>query len=48
MLSSDNIRAYELDMVHLPERPHHSAVIDARDENSEEVSQKSGLFLQVE
>ena len=48
MLNSNEIRADEGNVVHLPECPHHSTVINARNENGEEVSQKSGLFLKVE
>lgn len=48
MLNSDEIRADKGNVVHLPECPHHSAVINARNENGEEISQKCGLFLEVE
>lgn len=48
MLDSDEVRADKGDVVHLPECPHHSAVVNARNQNGEEVSQKCGLFLEVE
>lgn len=48
MLDSNQIRPYQGDMIDLLEHPDHSAVIDARDEGSEEIGQQCGLLLQIE
>ena len=48
MLHSDQVGANEWNVVNLAEHLHHTAVIDARDEDGQEVCQKSRLFLQVE
>ena len=48
VLHSDEVRANEWNVVDLAEHLHHTAVVDARDEDGQEVCQESRLLLQVE
>ena len=48
MLYSNKIRADERDVVDLAERADDSAVVDAGDEDGEEVGEERGLFLEIE
>ena len=48
MLDSDEVRADERGVLYLVEHTNNPGVINARNENGEEISQKCGLFLEVE
>ena len=48
MLNGDEIRPDEWYVVNLPEHLHNARVVDARDEDGEQVSEKRWLLLQVE
>ena len=48
MLHGDQVRANERDVVHLPEHTDNAGVVDAGNENGEEVGKEGGLFLEVE
>ena len=47
-MHGDQVRANERDVVHLPEHTDNAGVVDAGNENGEEVGEEGGLFLEVE
>ena len=48
VLHGDQVGADQWDVVDLAEHLHHTAVVDARDEDGQKVCQESRLLLQVE
>ena len=47
MLDSDKVRSDERYVVHLAKHAHNTAVVNARNQNGEEVIEESGVFLKI-
>jgi hypothetical protein len=48
MLNGDKVRSNEGYVVHLAEHAHNTAVVNARNQNGEEVIKEGRVFLEVE
>lgn len=48
MLDSNEVRANERNVVDLPEHPHNAGMVDARNQDRQQVGEKRWLLLQVE
>jgi hypothetical protein len=48
MLNGDQVRPNEGYVIQLAKRAHNTAMVDARNQDGEEVIQESGVFLKVE